>query len=261
MAAKTAPNRSWLAKAKSIHDLGGHFYVPNSAKPWNEKRDLLSERKRQEQYRRPIPVAEEFERFYGSRMHDSWPLEAERTPEVFRLTLNSIDGSYFADTLASHFDLEIGEIEMPVDLLLHNPSYVRAARYGIRGELRFEQWETIGEPVSQNVSGFQFLSDWFHEQEGRIQWIAEIWGGRHWRSKLSSSLFLMVDATHATAVDRRRSVLEKLFGPAAGQLWQDVLDGVDQEGHPYIFAGGMEGFLTRRMRHYGIERADFRPEK
>jgi hypothetical protein len=193
-------------------------------------------------------------------MHDSWPVAVERTSEVFRLTLNSIDGRYFADMLASHFGLDIGGIDVPVDLLLHNPSYVRAARYGIRGELRFEEWENLGNPISEHVSGFQFLYDWFHEQDGRIQWIADIWGGQHWRGKLSSSLYLMVDATHATAVDRRRSALEKVFGLAAGLVWQDVLDGVDQEGYPYIFAGGMEDFLARRIRHYGFGAGDFRLE-
>lgn len=214
---------------------------------------MLAERKDRERARMPIPVDEPHVAYFGSRMHDSWPVEVERTTTQFRLTLNSIEGGSFAGVLSSLLEVEVEDDVWPVDLILHDPVYVRAARYGPEGELRFADWENIGKPVGEHVLGYQFLYDWFHQQDGRLQWIAEIWGGIEWRSKWSSSLFLMVDATRASAVDRRREAMVKAFGEAAGVLWDELKN----EPYSVYYGGALEDFLVRRMRHYGWTASDF----
>ncbi len=257
VARRVGEKRSWLAKAKSIHDLGGHFYVPNASRPWNEKRDLLSERKSLERMRKPLPVEEAFRPFFGSRMHDSEVVAIERTPAVLRVTVDSIDADIFNYGLADLLDVPRQKGPWPVDLLLHDPRCVRAARYGPRGELRFADWERLlPRPEGRSLS---FLYDWFHEDDGRLQWIAELSAWESHRAALSDSVFLMVDCTCATAVDRRRETLVAAFGPAAGLLWDDAWAGVEANpSYPFIWGDDlMFDYLSHRLPARGLTTADF----
>jgi len=247
-----AKSRSWLAKAKSIHDLG-QFYVPNASKPWNEKRELLSERKWAEMRRKPIPVAEEFRSYFGGWMHDSRVMEVERTKAVFRMRVHCDIAVLFAESLARLLKVDDPEVDLPIDLLLHDPVYVRAARYDARGALRFKEWDSFGQYSERKI---EFITDWFHEQNGRIQWIVELWDWRETDSAMSTGSYLMVDACRATAVDHCGEAFDRTFGRPAGELWRDALLGL---GGP---AGWSEltPFLERRMSERGISRVDFRQE-
>jgi len=208
--------------------------------------------------RQPIPVAEKWRPYFGSRMHDSWVMGLERTPEAVRLTLDSINADIFAIGLADVLLVDRVRRQWPVDLLFHDPVYMRAARYKPDGGLTF--FDTRQFKSVEPQKGLQFLNDWFFEEDGRLQWIAGI-DVSEWRRRpnLSHSAFLMIDCKRVSAVDRCADALQKAFGKAVLPLWQDAITGIDVGDKPYgcWSMPTMESFLLRRLSHHGLKRADF----
>jgi hypothetical protein len=72
----------------------------------------------------------------------------------------------FADALCSLLGISQMEIQWPIDLLLHDPAYVRAARADLRGGLRYAEYRSIYSDKPED--GPQYLHDWFFEQDGRL---------------------------------------------------------------------------------------------
>ena len=245
---------SWLAKAKSIHDLGGYFVVQKPGR-YDEEKDLRAERKWRQKWEEPIPVAPEFRVFYGSRMHDSWVMGIERKPDVLGVRLDCINADIFALNLVAVRDIERLPSQWPVDLLLHDPRYVRAARHDPEGNLRFIDWKAIHSEAPQE--GTNFLYDWFFQQEGRLQWIAHLWDWRDSTHKLSNSALLMVDCARATAVDHRANAIERAYGPGARLLWEDALANF----HGQWGIGALEGFIIDRIAERRLTKGHFIPRK
>ncbi len=107
----------------------------------------------------------------------------------------------------------------------------------------------------------QFLYDWFIEQDGRIQWIAEIDSRGKRGGKLSSSVYLMVDCARVSAIDLRENAVRKAYGDAGAALWRDVTIG-SEDCPPFkgIWGmGTMRDFLRERIRFHKFAEADFMP--
>lgn len=251
------PQRSWLAKAKSIHDLGNHFYVPDASKPWDDKRDAEAEARWLERLRQPLPSAVETPDFYGSRMHDAGVMSVERTSEVFRLTVDDVETQLFSSALADLLEVPRRNGPWPIELRLYDPQYVRAARFDRRGGLRFESWERLTE--SRGERQIEFLYDWFHMDAGRLQWIADLYFFIGRGAALSPNIYLMIDCARAGGIDRRREALVAAFGEPAGSLWDDLRGHVDVEpGGPRSWSGtSTRRYLLRRMHARGLTRSDF----
>lgn len=248
-------SRSWLAKARSVHDIGGMFYAPKPGEPWDEKRDARAEEKWRALVRPPLPVDEAFAPYFGSWMHDSTVLGIDREKGVLRVRLDSINASDFAYRLARVLGVAPAETRYPVALLLHDPQYVRAARAGIQGELRFADWERLQDT--------EFLYDWFFQQDGRLQWIAEIYAPRTRGAALSPSVYLLVDAARATADDRCPAAFAKAYGAPAARLYEDAVAGRDDRPIDFnVFdSDDTEEYIVRRMAARGLTTADFGPER
>jgi len=248
---------SWLANAKSIHDLGGFVAVQKPGSNYDEEREERAERKLREQFNKPIPVASEFQSYYGGRMHDSWVIGIERTANLLRLRLDSIEADAFAYHLCEGLGITRRVSQWPIDLLLHDPVYVRAARYGPDGGLRFADWRQVHSTEPQG--GDQFIYDWFFEQDGRIQWISEIWSRRYSRRRLSTAFYLMVDCTCATAIDHRAEAIARVYGEGGRTLWIDVF-GTDETRSTFMknwHKGTLNLHLSERMSALGLVAADF----
>ena len=170
------PPQSWLAKAKSIHDLGNWFYLPKKGERWNEaideKRDDRTDANWVKKLQEPIPVADEFREYFGSKMHDSWVVAVERNDSQLVVHLDSIYGSIFARGLANFLGAPRAVMRWPVDLIAHDATLVRAARYDPKGNLRFSDLRKLKSDAPQ--SGDSFLADWFYQEDGRVQWIVDI---------------------------------------------------------------------------------------
>ena len=250
------PRRSWLAKTKSIHDLGGHFYVPNSSRPWNDRRESLAERKWLAHFDKPLPVAEADRPYFGSRLHDSHVLGTERGDHL-RLRLDSINAGDFAWSLAAVLCVPRAEAVYPVDLVLHDAAYVRAAREEIGGGLGYVDWERLG--MGADETGVEFLYDWFFEQEGRLQWIAHLWVQHTHRTSRPNDVYLMVDCAKATADDRCPEAFAKRFGAPAAQLYRDAVLRIDDRPIDFnVFdSSETENYIRRRMQAHGFTREDF----
>ena len=247
------PPRSWLAKAKTVHDIGGEFVNGLGGKEPTCEQYERSERKWQERTAKPMPVAPEDAPYFGCRMHDAGLLAVERTPSVLLLRLDSINASDFASYVADVLDLPCVEAEWPVDLLLHDPRYVRAAHAGPRGGLRFVNWERL--------AGTEFLYDWAFQQEGRVQWIAQLWRYQPHFNHRDQTIYLMVDCACLTADDRCAAVFAHHYGPPAARLYLDAVAGIDDKPIDFnVFDGNRhtEAYIRRRIAVHGFERQDFR---
>jgi len=134
---------------------------------------------------------------------------------------------------------------------------MRAAHYDPDSKLRFADVDRIHSDRPQG--GDEFLYDWFFQQDGRIQWIAEIWLHPRRSERLSQAMYLMIDCEKATAEDRRAAALEKVFGPAVLPIWSDYLTGVDVGDSPHglVVWDDMVAFIRRRLAHYNLANAHF----
>ena len=250
--------KSWLADAKDVRAIGGDFFRWTENDALDDKRSELADARWQRNFDRPLPVPYPDRLFYGASMHDSWILTMERTRDVLRVRLNSIQARDFMAILAAELDLPRVEEPWPVDLLLHDPAYVRAARIDRTGGLRFEDPYRLGE--GKGLTTAEFLYDWFWEQEGRIQWIAQLYTGDRWRAALSNEVFLMVDCARASAVDLCDVAMERAYGPAARMLYEEARANGENLEEPFNLWNehGLMDSLPDRLAAHGLTKTDFR---
>jgi hypothetical protein len=240
--------RSWLKDVRHISDLGEHLHAIPYDK-LNGDRAFARDDKWLEILKRPIPVDDEFKQYYGSRMHDSGLLGIERLGDELHVML-SCDFTYcFAEWLADWFEIELETNIWPLTLVLTDVVYMNCVRYMPAGELRWADWKKFRQFVDISDCD-SFLHDWFHEQDQRYQWIAELWSLRSVRQKLSSSMFLMADCTGFCALDGRRKAIEKAFAPTVVPIWEDLWIGKSVKGEPverWDWYNGIETCLSARM--------------
>jgi hypothetical protein len=249
--------RSWLNDIKVIQDLGDHCQALTFRKPEDEKREIKYEEKWRARTQQNIPVADESKFAFGSRMHDSWVEWIKRSRGEFRLRINN--------DLAHHFVYELSEMleiaqpddfeawVAPVDLVFEDPVYVNAVREYPGGKLRWTEWENLGRRNQDKPE--QFLRDWFFEQDGRLQWIAELWRTRV--NDLSNKLYLLVDCSIARAEDGRAQAIRDILGLPAEQIWTDLVNGVDQ-GDDWHGWSAVYAYIEKRMAARGIQANDFK---
>jgi hypothetical protein len=244
--------RTWLKDVKSIHNLGPH-YLHKRHRPWDEDADARADAKWSKKLQEPIPVEPEFVEFFATRMHDSWVIGLERTDDQVTIRLNSIYADIFAWALAEVLEVDRVPSAWPVHLVLHDVVYMRSARHDPNGALRYANWRELRS--TEFTRGDTFLYDWFFEQDGRIQWIAEFDARRLSLRSLSSSMYLMVDCARVSAVDLRREALGAAYGPMAAELWDQALldSGTDMIWGVRV----MEKYLLDQFGLRGLSLADF----
>ncbi|MEI7576200.1 MAG: hypothetical protein WCK51_04855 [Armatimonadota bacterium] len=229
--------RSWLKAVKHVGDLAQQFVPYDDCKPEASKRNKLSDERWLDAMKRQIPVAPEFLRYFGTRMHDSWVISQERTGDHIRIELDSIEGNVFCSQYGLWLDVEFPEPLMPVELYCHDVRYARWARHDKTGWLKFAEPEFREIDPTRTMSD-SFTYDFFFEQDGRIQWIALIRAWPRYSDWHISDLFLMADCSGVSAVDHRANVILNHFGAKAGLMWhqffnQTEFDAWDQ---PQLFA-------------------------
>ena len=138
-------SRSWLAHVSDVREIGGMFYAPKTHGPLSEKKeDARAEERWDAARNRPVPQNVVPPEFFGSCMHDSGVIGIEREKGALRVRLDSIVAEDFSCILSRALDGPPAEGPWPVDLLLHDPTYVRVARADARGALRFEDPHRLG---------------------------------------------------------------------------------------------------------------------
>ncbi len=212
--------RSWLKDAKHVGDLGQHFVPYNDCKPDAAKRNKLTDERWMNAIRKVPPVAPEFRRYFGTRMHDSWVIGHERNGDHIRIELDSIEGSVFCAEYSLWLDVDLQEpLLMPVELHCHNVQYARWARHDKSGWLKYAEPDFREIEPTRTMSD-SFTYDFFFEQDGRIQWIALFRAWPHYSDWHISDLFLMADCSHVSAVDNRPRAIRNHLGPKVEAIWQ-----------------------------------------
>ena len=237
--------KSWLEKAKRIEDLGPHchnLHGSESEEDWAraEAKDL----KFMEVTRQPIPVAEEFKPYFGSKLHDSWLLGIERDRDKLTVSVDSIAGMIFRQEMAALLGIEEPDIPFQVNMVCHGVKYFASRGVTPDGSLTWKDWKNI-----QKQDSFRW--DWFYEQEDRLQWLAELW---MWRSeKMSMDQFLLVDCSHVSALDLTRQGAIKAFGEEYAPLWESVVERInDATMDSILYLDGMNAFLVERAEARGM---------
>ena len=273
------PQRSWLAKATDVRAIGGEFYAPKGGEPYDDEQGARAEERWTANFRRSLPVAEADRPFFGSWMHDSGVVGIERTKGVLRVRLDSIVARDMARILEDALDLPWAAGPWPVDLLLHDPVFVRAARADRKGELRFERWEDLGggylcdtfRPTDEIVprtpksyrrkgpTSAEFLYDWAFTEDGRVQWIAQLYTFDRRRAALSNEVYLMVDAARATAVDGCPEAFARAYGPHGRSLYKAARANALDRDEPFNLwdERGLIRSLPSRVAALGLTRANF----
>lgn len=267
--------RSWFKDVKSIHDLGEHCHHLNFDKPEDDARCMKYEEKWRARFDAPIPVDEQYQFAYRSGMHDSWVEWIKRTPGELRIRVNNDLAQHYVGQIAEMLGIHIPtflnttyrrDIDKgtqptdwlaPVDLIFDDPVYVNAVRQAPEGKLRWSEWEDVGrrkEPFEADP----FLYDWFFEQDGRIQCVVAIWAHRPGRW-LSTTLYLLIDCARVRAEDHRERAIRDLLGPAAADVWNDFLNGVDIGGAEDKWTNA-HAYIEKRMEVRGIRLKNFRPK-
>ena len=271
------PARSWLAHVSDVREIGGLFDAPKTRGPSSEKEDDRAEERWDAARKRPVPPGVANPEFFRSRMHDSGVIALDRKKGVLRVRLDSIVARDFARILEDALDRPPAEGPWPVDLVLHDPTYVRAARADARGALRFEDphrlgggylWDTfppvespnpriLTRPDAAGKTSAEFLYDWFYEGNGRLQWIAQLYTFDRRRGALSNEVYLMVDCARATAEDRCPETFERAYGPAGRRLYERARANAFVPDEPFDLWN--EAGLARTLALHGLARDDFLP--
>jgi hypothetical protein len=239
--------RSWLEDVRTIYDLGEHCHALEYTDE-NQERIERYEDKWLARLRQPLPVAPEFEEYYGSYMHDNWIRCIERSRSELRIELISLNADIFAIAVSKLLAIKQRLPKWRIDLVLRDPVYVTGVRVDPRGKLRYADWKHM--PAAEDVRHLNvFRYDWFFQQDGRLQWVVEIWSRKSdWRN---SSLYLLVDCSEALSEDFRASAIAQAFSPEVAELWQDVASGVDFNGNAPWNAPGMAAYLIGRIQSRG----------
>lgn len=215
---------SWLAKVKSIYDLGS----------WNScSRDWVREdfsidreerraRKFLEHLQKGMPVAEEFRPWFHNSLHDDWIVWHQRDDD-YRLYVACRWADDLHRTLLEQSGLAIGSSYFLSEIVCHKASHVRWSKCDQNGGLTFwrPNWErndfkSVNEPGDLK-SRCDLLSDWFFTEDSRIQWIVKA------HPIGADFTYGMVDCEAMSVVDHRERQLFSVWGEKVIPLWRSIL--------------------------------------
>ncbi len=242
--------KSWLKDAKHVNDLGGVPHLKSNI-PWEEeeRREAVYWERWLTKLKKPIPVNEEYRPFFRSGMHDSWLVGSERKGGEYNLTVSCIFATVFAENLGNILGLHPERLHwhfagpFRVILSCHDIYYQRNADLDPSGWLKFYRIEL---PEFKNFTQGTFLFDWFEEQDGRIQWVVNLW------IKMEN-VFVLTDCKSLSATDLREVDLTKAFGPNVAKVWADVRNATEKDWH-YVL---VRKEIQKSMTAHGLTRKDF----
>ncbi len=248
--------RSWLSQANNVQDIGVNTHaIKFNAQNWQE-REARAETKQMAVRRRDLPNTVRDPSFFGGRLHDSEVLSIVRDAQRITVELNDNAANEFAWVVSSM----VGSADPPANpiriaLVFHEPNFVRAARHDPDGWLKWCDWEHLAR--TDEKASVIHIDDWFYEDSGALQWVANLWSPCHGR--LSDDVFLMIDCHGAHVIDRRAADIERGFSPGARRLWEDVATGVGLEYPGHLWGVDAVDYLSERMAVRGLRTDDLVP--
>ncbi|CAN1559699.1 hypothetical protein MCEMSE15_02594 [Fimbriimonadaceae bacterium] len=242
--------KSWLKDAKHVNDLGGVPHLKSNI-PWEEeeRREAVYWERWLAKLKKQIPVNEEYRPFFRSSMHDSWLVGSERKGGEYNLTVSCIFATVFAENLGDILGLHPEGLHwhfagpFRVVLSCNDIYYQRTADLELNGWLKFYRIEI---PEFKSFEQGTFLFDWFEEQDGRIQWVVNLW------IKMEN-VFVLTDCKSLSATDLREVDLIKAFGPNVAKVWADVRMATERDWHYEL----VHSEIQKSMIVHGLTPKDF----
>ncbi len=212
--------RSWLEDVKKINDLGEFCHNVE----WTEESAAQIDEFDQKWLARlmadDLPVDISSKDFFGSRMHDSYVQTFTATGSNLEITIHNDYAEEFVKAYFRALSIKGAMPVLHVQLIFEDVRYLAMCIQDESGELH--KCEIPDTKVrAKPTHDIRFPYDWFHQVDGRIQWIAEIDATDvtvHTKARAYYA-HLLVDCARASAVDRRDSAIEKALGKECFEAW------------------------------------------
>lgn len=244
--------RTWLKDVNHLNDIAPWESTLDAChKDW-EKMDDVRDSKLFSYWRKPLSEKVQNQGFFNSSMHDSQFIGLSHQKNKAVITLNDLDAETLINDVCRINNLEHPGVVIPIDFVFQDVVYCTSLRHDLNFKLRYDNIATV-KPDNSNFQ-LNFKRDWFFEQDGRLQFVCEIFSWNA-RQKLSDSIYILIDCSTANAVDRRLPVLKRLFGPNIVPLWNDYLDRIDFPTEPIYYpqyVGGFIDYFNRRLPVHGL---------
>ena len=198
--------RSWLKDVKRLDDLAKHLHFFPSSHTDFDREWKLEEKMYKEIADRVLPVEIGQEKYFQGQLHDGHVLGYERTESSITLEI----GNILVEELRIQIDAEMmvdREVDYsPVRLVFEGVTYANAVRPDPDGWLKWDDWE------KWDSSTDWFSRCWFHEQEGKVQWVGQFHKYREGKMKQSGDLFVLIDCDRVVAKPESERALRKRLG-------------------------------------------------
>lgn len=225
-----------------MDDLGTflHFF-PNSHRDWDKETEL--EEKMYEHIRNaPIPVAPGSEKYFRGSLHDGYVYGIERDKNDIFISIGDSEIDQLARIVDEEMDIERDVDYSPVRLVFEGVNYVNGVRPDPDGWLKWDDWE------NWDSGKDWFVRCWFHEQEGKIQWIGVFCKMVKGRMKQSGDLYILIDCEAVKAKPESERALRKRYGDVCYDAMVMIQALPQEERWLYM------GHLKRHLDAKGIHR-------
>ncbi len=211
--------RSWLKDVTKVEDLANFLH----SMKWSDATDERIDRKEAKGYglslNRDLPVDEKSNKYFGCGLHDGGVIGIKH--ESNRVEIHIDNG--WADDFADHFykkhSIQPRSVSTSVWLKFEGVNYFNAARHDLGGWLKWSDWKAWREINEYKTGADTIVSDWFYQQDGKLQWIGEFTKDQSNDSKLSGALYVLIDCERAYAVEESDKNRRAKMGDPCFEAW------------------------------------------
>ncbi|MBI1332490.1 MAG: hypothetical protein JST12_18915 [Armatimonadetes bacterium] len=205
--------RSWLKDVRRLDDLSKycHFF-PNNHREWDREWKLemnLAE----DIWSAPIAVEPAMERYFRGALHDGHVLGLSRSKDQIEFSISNMELEMFVRDYDGETGIERDTGHSPVRLRFEGVNYANAVRPDPDGWLKWDDW------TNWQSDADAFAWCWFHQQDGKTQWIGVFRKYVEGRMKQSGDLFVLIDCESVSAWPESERALRKRIGDECYDAW------------------------------------------
>ncbi len=230
--------RSWLKDVKRLDDLATfmHFF-PNNHRDWDREWELEKNMYSQIE-NSPIPVDLGLEVYFQGYLHDGHVLGIERIQDTVTISIGNSQVEQVPSLVGEEMMVDRDVGYSPVRLVFEGVNYANAVRPDPDGWLKWDSW------TDMKADSDTFLRCWFHEQEGKVQWVGQFHKHVKKRMKQSGDLFVLIDCDRVTAKPESERALRKRFGDECYEAMM-FIEGLPQE-EKWLYLGHLKRYLDEK---------------
>ena len=198
--------RSWLKDVTRLDDLAKflHFF-PNNHREW-DRENALDEKMYVHIETSLIPVDPGLEMNFQGYLHDGYVFGVERIRDTVTISIGNSQVEQLSSIVNEEMMVNRDVGYSPVRLVFEGVNYTNAVRPDPEGWLKWDDWENWDSECDC------FVRCWFHQQDGKIQWVGHFHKIGKGRMKQNWSLFILIDCDRITAKPESERALRNRFG-------------------------------------------------